>query len=93
MDVCCCVYHFTWPPLPPAFPSLQTGIILCPQPGFILLASFPPDAAADGGDPHPRGEADGAAQAPARPLVFLLPGTQGESREALWGYNPGKAFV
>lgn len=30
MDVCCCVYHFTWPPLPPAFPASK------PESSFVL---------------------------------------------------------
>lgn len=63
-------------------PSSKTTL----QPFHALF----PDAPADRGDPHPWGEADGAAQAAAQPLVLLLPRTQGESGKALWGYHTGR---
>lgn len=74
----------------PSFPSIQIWTLPLPKQYPIPFMPSFPDAPADRGDPHPWGEADGAAEATARPVVFLLPGTQGESGKALWGYNTGR---
>ena len=87
-----CSMSISWPvhPYPPSSASLDIWIIPLPEPHPIPLMPFYADASADRGDPHPWGEADGAAEAPARPVVFLLPGTQGQSGKALWGHNTGR---
>ena len=82
----------SWPVYPhrPSSPSLKIWIIPLPKPHPIPLMPFSPDASADRGDSHPWGEADGATEATAWPVVFLLPGTQGKSGKALRGYNTGR---
>lgn len=86
----CCVCQFTCPSPPPSFPNLEIWSIPLPKPYFLPVTCFSPDASADRGDPHPRGEADRAAKAATWPVVFLFPGTQGQSGKALWGYNTGR---
>ena len=87
-----CSISISWPAYPHRLstPSLEVWIISLLKPHPIPLMPFSPDASADRGDPHPWGEADGATEATAWPVVFLLPGTQGESGKALWGHNTGR---